>query len=258
MCKYSTFVIICSLTFCTRKGQDVTAMSDALGNVPIKFHIQPINLSSESSPGSDSVESAHYISPSLIKFHISPPSSSSRNSDTNDSTSRPPDASSRCEPLSQVKCGTVFSDVTTPLISNLSAWAVPSTVDTKLSPIQSSVLFASPVMSSLGLELSGMDNKIASSNVAVGGSSDVVVVADVLMDDLGGPMCADEETLPEYAESDSDSMATEDTASTTVVVPAENVMSSQHVSLSDLARSLYEDKDDPHISTEERDLIMKA
>jgi len=112
-------------------------------------------------------------------------------------------------------------------------------------------------MSSLGVELSGMDNKTGSSNVAVSGSGDVVVVADVQMDDLGGAMCADEATLPEYAESDSDSMATEDTTLTTAVIPAENIMSSQHVSLSDLARSLYEDKD-PHISTEERDLIMNA
>jgi hypothetical protein len=103
-----------------------------------------------------------------------------------------------------------------------------------------------------------MDSNTGSSNVAVGGSSDVVVVADVVMDDVGGPMCGEEETLPEYAESDSDTMGTEDTTSTTVVVPAENIMSSQQVSLSDLARSLYEDKDDPHISMEERDLIMKA
>jgi len=97
-----------------------------------------------------------------------------------------------------------------------------------------------------------MDSNTGSSNVAVGGSSDVVVVADVVMDDVGGPMCGEEETLPEYAESDSDTMGTEDTTSTTVVVPAENIMSSQQVSLSDLARSLYEDKDDPHISMEER------
>jgi len=64
-------------------------------------------------------------------------------------------------------------------------------------------------MSSIALELLGSEKK-----TALGGSRDVVVVADVLMDDLGGPMCADEEILPEYAESDSDSMATEDTAST--------------------------------------------
>jgi hypothetical protein len=47
-------------------------MSKELGHVTIKFHIPPINSSSESSPGSDSVESAHHISPSLIKFHIPP------------------------------------------------------------------------------------------------------------------------------------------------------------------------------------------
>jgi hypothetical protein len=57
----------------SKKGQDVSAMSKELGHVTNKFHIPPINSSSESSPGSDSVESAHHISPSLIKFHIPPP-----------------------------------------------------------------------------------------------------------------------------------------------------------------------------------------
>jgi hypothetical protein len=177
-----------------KKGQDVTDMRDSLGHVTIKFHIPPIDSSSDSSPCTDSDESAHFISPSLIEFHIPPPSSSSRNSDTDDSTSRHPDASSHCQPVSQVKCATVFLDITTPLFSNLSAWAVPSTVDTKLSPIQSSVLFASPVMSSIALELLGSDKKTASSDVAVGGSCDSVVVADVIVDGEGGPIGEDDVT----------------------------------------------------------------
>jgi hypothetical protein len=120
-------------------------MSESLDRLIIKFHIPPINSSSDSSTGSDSVGSVHHISPSLINFHIPPPSTSSRNSDSDDSSCRHPDASSQCQPVSEVKSGTVYSDVTTPLFSNLSALAVPSMVNTKLSPIKSSVLFTSPI-----------------------------------------------------------------------------------------------------------------
>ena len=189
-----------------------------------------------------------------------------------------------------MNCGTVFSDISTPLFSNLTALAVPSTVDTKLSPIKSSVLFTSPVMSDVFFELPDNDSKMVSTAVPLGGgfdfvavadvkmdgdcvpmgskqasssvaldeSSDFVDIADVIMDSECGPKAAEDDTLPDYAESDSDSMATEDTDTTKNVVPPENLLSSQHVSLSDLARSLHDDRNDPHISNEERDLIMNA
>jgi len=96
------------------------------------------------------------------------------------------------------------------------------------------------------------DGKKPSSVVALDESCGVVAVADVVMDGSCGPTGEDDDTLPEYPESDSDSMATEDTVSTNNVVPPENMLNSQHVSLSDLARSLYDDMNDPHISMEER------